>query len=73
MKKLILITLCVALVNAKWSIHSEGRHHDETDLDHNDLDWWEHGVFYQVRYFEVFQCAVLCKSFSVDLSTILQR
>lgn len=50
MKKLVLIFLCAVLVqiNARWSIHY-GAKQNNHDHDHDDLDWWEHGVFYQVR------------------------
>lgn len=56
MKVLILVLLCVAAANARWSVYStdngvQGRHHDEDhDEGHDAMDWWEHAVFYQVKW-----------------------
>lgn len=51
MKTLILVLLCAVIVNARWSIHygsKQAKQADGHDHDH-ELDWWEHGVFYQVN------------------------
>lgn len=53
MKVLILVLLCVAVANARWSVYTAGndaesRHHEEGHMD--DMDWWEHAVFYQVNW-----------------------
>lgn len=47
MKKLLLIILCAVLVNARWSINYGAR--EEASNSDLVLDWWEHGVFYQVK------------------------
>lgn len=55
MMKLVLILLCAALVNARWSIHYGAKDHDEDhEHVHDQLDWWEHSVFYQVSHGESF-------------------
>lgn len=50
MKTLILILLCAVIVNARVSITYGAKtaqaKHDGVD---HELDWWEHGVFYQVK------------------------
>lgn len=49
MKKLLLFLLFVVVVHARWSLNYAAKHHDDDgDHDHDELDWWEHGVFYQV-------------------------
>lgn len=45
MKFLIFVLLCVVAVNARWSVHYGAK------ADGDELDWWEHGVFYQVSSF----------------------
>lgn len=48
MKTLVIVLLCAVLADARWSFYSSKADHDH-DHDH-ELDWWEHGVFYQVKY-----------------------
>lgn len=45
MKNLVLVLLCVVAVNARWSVNYGAK------ADGDELDWWEHGVFYQVSSF----------------------
>ena len=51
----LIILLCAVVVNARWSLHYGAKDHDDghDDHDHEHLDWWEHGVFYQVSYFKL--------------------
>lgn len=46
MKIFVIILLCAVIVNARWSLHYSAK---QDDHDHEELDWWENGVFYQVK------------------------
>lgn len=43
MKAAILLLLCVALAHASVNLNYKGKAHE-----HNDIDWYENGVFYQI-------------------------
>ena len=50
MKNLILFLLLAVTVNARWSAH-----YSRQIAANQDLDWWEHGTFYQVKTETFFQ------------------
>lgn len=47
MKIIVFLLLFVAAAQARWLVNSAKA--DDHDHDHIELDWWEHGVFYQVK------------------------
>lgn len=47
MKSLFLIFLCVALSNAQFTVY-KGKQYNQALAEEKKLDWWQHGVFYQI-------------------------
>lgn len=45
MMNLFLILLSAAVATASWS-----GHYSRAIAANQDLDWWEHGTFYEVNY-----------------------
>lgn len=72
MKTLVLLFLCAVAVNARFSIYAAGK--AEGDEHDHGLDWWEHGVFYQVTKPHTFSelCEINVINYS-DLPKLVQR
>lgn len=73
MEKFILVLFFAMFVNARWSINYGTKHHDEHE--HDELDWWEHSVFYQVsvpvNFVETILIEVISRSTQDHLKTAM--
>lgn len=74
MKVLILVLLCVAVAHARWSVYSSGNQVESRQNEgHDDMDWWEHAVFYQVNWKKIKLELKLNENVSPDLPEFIQR